>query len=172
MQNVRVSSALWTLAAVFSLAASAGAQNQAPGAQPQTGAASTTPAQPNAATPSAQPNPAASAPAAAPAAGTQKETFGKEAEKAAMWPVHEAEKGVSAVENTVDPDSKGKVVPASQASQTALKAVPGTITKTELEKKHGKPVYEFKIKPQSGQGLKEVHVDAKTGALINVKKAD
>jgi uncharacterized membrane protein YkoI len=90
-----------------------------------------------------------------------------------MWPVHQVEKGVRAAENAVDPDSKkGKLVPASQASQTALKAVPGTITKTELEKKHDKPVYEFKIKPQSGRGLKEVHVDAKTGALINVKNAD
>ena len=168
MQNVRVSSAIWTLAAAFSLAASAVAQNQAPGAQPQAGAASTTQAQPKAETPSTQPTSAATAPAAS----AKKESLGKEVEQAAMWPVHEAEKGVGTVENTVDPDSKGKVISASQASQTALKAVPGRITKTELEKNHGKPVYEFKIKPQAGKGLKEVHVDAKTGLLINVKKAD
>ncbi len=181
MQTAKASSALWAIAAALTLAANAGAQNQAPSAQPsQAQAASPAPTtgQPQAATPSAQPPAAATSPAATSAKPStaapapQKENLGQEMEKGAMWPVREAEKGVRAVENTVDPDSKAKLVPESQARQTALKAVPGTVTKFELEKKHGKPVYEFKIKPQSGKGLKEVHVDAKTGALMNVKKDD
>ena len=68
--------------------------------------------------------------------------------------------------------AKSQVVPEGEARMAALKAVAGIVKKSELEKEHGKSVYEFKIKAESDGAVKKVRVNAKTGALIDVKKAD
>ena len=62
--------------------------------------------------------------------------------------------------------AKPKVkITLEQARVTALKTVPqGIIKSEELEKEEGKLIYSFDI--QSGNELREVWVDAHTGALL------
>jgi uncharacterized membrane protein YkoI len=53
------------------------------------------------------------------------------------------------------------------ALQTALKAAPGTALVAELENKDGLLIFTFDILPSpSATELKEVHVDARTGAVL------
>jgi uncharacterized membrane protein YkoI len=62
---------------------------------------------------------------------------------------------------TVRPDS---------AAAIALKQVPGgTIIAREIEMEDGKLVYTFEIGLEGTRGVKEVIIDAKTGAVIEVK---
>ncbi len=68
--------------------------------------------------------------------------------------------------------AKSQVVPEGEARMAALKAVAGIVKKSKLEKEHGQSVYEFKIKAESDGAVKKIRVNAKTGALIDVKKAD
>ena len=62
-------------------------------------------------------------------------------------------------------------VTESQARETALRKVPhGTIKSFELEKESGRLVRSFDISQPSVPGVTEVHVDAKTGKVIEIKK--
>lgn len=55
-----------------------------------------------------------------------------------------------------------------KARATALAQVPGgRIKSSELEREGGKLIYSFDIR--AGQGIKEVHVDAITGAVLEMK---
>lgn len=55
------------------------------------------------------------------------------------------------------------------AREIALKKVPGTVIEGELEKEHGKLVYSFDIKIESGK-IMEVWVDAKTGNVLRAEE--
>ena len=78
-------------------------------------------------------------------------------------------------------DKEGKVadlvkdakVTVDQAIKTASEKVPGTVVEAELEKKHGKTVWEVEVFGADGS-VTEVHIDAATGTVIDteVKKGE
>ena len=62
-------------------------------------------------------------------------------------------------------------VTESQAQATALSKVPnGTVQSSELEKEGGRLIWSFDIARPSVKGVTEVHVDAKTGKIVSVKR--
>jgi uncharacterized membrane protein YkoI len=71
-------------------------------------------------------------------------------------------------------DKEGKItdlvkeakVTIDQAIKTASEAVPGTVVEAELEKKHGKTIWEVEVLGADGN-VTEVHIDAATGAVID-----
>jgi uncharacterized membrane protein YkoI len=73
-------------------------------------------------------------------------------------------------------DKEGKVadlvkdakVTVEQAIKTAVEKVPGTVVEAELEKKHGKTVWEVEVFGADGK-VTEVHIDAATGTVIDTE---
>lgn len=73
-------------------------------------------------------------------------------------------------------DKNGKVemaaaakVTVDQAIKTATEKVPGKVIEAELEKKHKKLVWEVEIVTAENKVM-EVHIDADTGAVIDVEE--
>ena len=64
--------------------------------------------------------------------------------------------------------AKDAKVTADQAIKTAMEKVPGTVVEAELEKKHGKTVWEVEILGADGK-VTEVHIDAATGTVIDTE---
>ena len=72
-------------------------------------------------------------------------------------------------ENEAKLQSQAKVSRAD-ADKTALAKVPGgKIKDAELEEEGGKLIYSFDIATPGTKDITEVHVDAKTGAVISVE---
>jgi uncharacterized membrane protein YkoI len=73
-------------------------------------------------------------------------------------------------------DSKAKItdlvkdakVTIDQALKTASEKAPGTIVEAELEKKHGKTVWEVEVLGADGH-VTEVHIDAASGDVIDTE---
>ena len=73
-------------------------------------------------------------------------------------------------------DKEGKItdlvkdakVTIDQAIKTASEKVPGTVVEAELEKKHGKTIWEVEVLGADGN-VTEVHIDAATGAVIDTE---
>jgi uncharacterized membrane protein YkoI len=63
---------------------------------------------------------------------------------------------------------KDAKVTVDQAIRTATEKVQGTVVEAELEKKHGKTIWEVEIVGADGK-VSEVHIDAGTGAVIDVE---
>jgi len=63
---------------------------------------------------------------------------------------------------------KDAKVTIDQAIKTALEKVPGTAVEAELEKKHGKAVWEVEIVGADGK-VTEVHIDAASGEVIDTE---
>jgi uncharacterized membrane protein YkoI len=63
---------------------------------------------------------------------------------------------------------KDAKVTIDQAIKTASEKVPGTVIEAELEKKHGKTVWEVEVLGADGN-VTEVHIDAATGAVIDTE---
>jgi len=61
-------------------------------------------------------------------------------------------------------------ITSDQANQAALVEVPGTVVKTELENENGNVVYGVEI--DTGDGIKDVKVDAGNGKVLNVEADD
>jgi Peptidase propeptide and YPEB domain len=59
-------------------------------------------------------------------------------------------------------------VTIDQAIKTASEKAPGTVIEAELEKKHDKTVWEVEVLGADGK-VTEVHIDAATGAVIDVE---
>ncbi len=64
---------------------------------------------------------------------------------------------------------KDAKVTIDQAIKTAVEKVPGTVVEAELEKKHGKTVWEVEVLGSDGS-VTEVHVDAGDGSVIDTEK--
>jgi uncharacterized membrane protein YkoI len=64
--------------------------------------------------------------------------------------------------------AKEATVTIEQAIKTAVEKVPGTVVEAELEKKHGKTVWEVEVLGTDG-AVTEVHIDAATGAVIDTE---
>jgi uncharacterized membrane protein YkoI len=76
----------------------------------------------------------------------------------------EADESKEAVEMA----SRAKVT-IDQAIKTASDKQPGRVIEAELEKKHGKAVWEVEVVTAEGK-IVEVHVDADSGAVIDVEQ--
>lgn len=63
---------------------------------------------------------------------------------------------------------KDAKVTVDQAIKTATEKVQGTVVEAELEKKHGKTIWEVEIVGTDGKVM-EIHIDAGTGAVIDVE---
>src|SRR2546430_1230323 len=59
-------------------------------------------------------------------------------------------------------------VTVEQAIKTATEKLAGKVIEAELEKKHGKAVWEVEIVGEDGK-VTEVHVDADSGAVIDME---
>jgi uncharacterized membrane protein YkoI len=64
--------------------------------------------------------------------------------------------------------AKEATVTIDQAVKTAAEKVTGTVVEAELEKKHGKTVWEVEVLGADG-AITEVHIDAATGAVIDTE---
>ena len=64
--------------------------------------------------------------------------------------------------------SKTAKVTVEQAIKTATEKLAGKVIEAELEKKHGKAVWEVEIVGEDGK-VTEVHVDADSGAVIDME---
>ena len=67
--------------------------------------------------------------------------------------------------------AKDAKVTIDQAIKTATEKVSGTVVEAELEKKHGKTVWEVEVLGADGK-VTEVHIDAATGAVIDTEAKD
>ncbi|MCC2640011.1 MAG: uncharacterized protein K0S45_424 [Nitrospira sp.] len=63
---------------------------------------------------------------------------------------------------------KDATVTIDQAIKTAMDKIPGTVVEAELEKKHGKTLWEVEIFSSDGK-VTEVHIDAGTGNIIDTE---
>ena len=57
---------------------------------------------------------------------------------------------------------------STRRSKPPLEKVPGTVVEAELEKKHGKTVWEVEVLGADGK-VTEVHIDAATGTVIDTE---
>jgi uncharacterized membrane protein YkoI len=64
--------------------------------------------------------------------------------------------------------AKDAKVTIEQAIKTAVEKVPGTVVEAELEKKHGKTVWEVEVLGTDGS-VTEVHIDAGAGTVIDTE---
>ncbi|MGH7227628.1 MAG: PepSY domain-containing protein [Nitrospiraceae bacterium] len=64
--------------------------------------------------------------------------------------------------------AKTAKVTIHDAIKTASDKMPGTVVEAELERKHGKTVWEVEIVGADGK-VTEVHIDADTGAVIDTE---
>jgi uncharacterized membrane protein YkoI len=62
-------------------------------------------------------------------------------------------------------------VPIAEARAKALGLVAGAVVAEELEHEKGRWIYSFEIKPTGEKGnlIKEVNIDADTGALVGIE---
>jgi len=67
--------------------------------------------------------------------------------------------------------AKDAKVTIDQAIKTATEKVPGMVVEAELEKKHDKAIWEVEVLGANGK-VTEVHIDAATGAVIDVEAKD
>jgi uncharacterized membrane protein YkoI len=76
-------------------------------------------------------------------------------------------KGKEEEANVTDLVKDAKVT-IDQALKTASEKAPGTIVEAELEKKHGKTVWEVEVIGADGH-VTEVHIDAASGEVIDTE---
>lgn len=67
--------------------------------------------------------------------------------------------------------AKGEILSLEKISQKARAYKPGEILEVELEKKHGRYVYEIDIL-DTGSQVWELKLDAKTGQLLKMEQDD
>lgn len=72
------------------------------------------------------------------------------------------------VKEAIEMASAAKVT-IQQAIKTASEKVAGKVVEAELEKKHNKLVWEVEVVTANNK-LMEVHIDAETGAVIDVEE--
>jgi uncharacterized membrane protein YkoI len=81
-----------------------------------------------------------------------------------------ADSGESAA-NASRLSAKGEILSLEKISQKAKSYKPGEILEVELEKKHGRYVYEIDIL-DAGSQVWELKLDAKTGQLLKMEQDD
>jgi uncharacterized membrane protein YkoI len=81
---------------------------------------------------------------------------------------YEEEHEMTDEDRALNARERGEVLPLEQVMARLDGHIPGEISGIELEKENGIWVYEFKVISPQGQML-EVHIDAKTGKLVDRK---
>jgi uncharacterized membrane protein YkoI len=61
---------------------------------------------------------------------------------------------------------RGEILNLSEVYRRVAAQVPGRVLETELEREHGRWVYELKILDPRGR-LQEIELDARTGAILD-----
>ncbi|TLY30592.1 MAG: PepSY domain-containing protein [Nitrospirae bacterium] len=84
-------------------------------------------------------------------------------------PAWSDEKGHEEDESKVADLAKTAKVTIQDAIKTASEKMAGTVIEAELERKHGKTVWEVEIVGANGK-VTEVHVDAASGAVIDTEE--
>jgi uncharacterized membrane protein YkoI len=84
-------------------------------------------------------------------------------------PAWSGEKGKQEEEGHVADLVKDAKITIDQAIKTALEKVSGMPVEAELEKKHGKTVWEVEIFGSDGV-VTEVHIDAASGQIIDTER--
>jgi uncharacterized membrane protein YkoI len=64
---------------------------------------------------------------------------------------------------------RGEIRPLAEIREVIRNKLPGKIVRTEVEQKHGRWVYEFRVVDERGR-LFEVYVDAHTGEIGAVRE--
>lgn len=69
------------------------------------------------------------------------------------------------------PQQSRPAIRIQDARITALARVNGKVVHEELEKEHGRWIYSFEIRPTGARGklIKEINIDANTGAVVGVE---
>jgi uncharacterized membrane protein YkoI len=88
---------------------------------------------------------------------------------APAWSDEKGKKDKEKEEAKVSELVKDAKVTIDQAIKTASEKVQGTVVEAELEKKHGKTVWEVEIVAADNK-LTEVHIDAATGDVIDTEE--
>lgn len=63
---------------------------------------------------------------------------------------------------------RGEMKPLAAVLEVVAKAVPGPVIEVEVERKHGRLVYELKIITERGR-VREVYVDASTLEILKIE---
>jgi uncharacterized membrane protein YkoI len=84
------------------------------------------------------------------------------------WSGEKGEKEMDETKEAVEMSKTAKVT-VEQAIKTASEKMAGKVIEAELEKKHGKAVWEVEIVGEDGK-VTEVHVDADSGAVIDTEE--
>jgi uncharacterized membrane protein YkoI len=64
--------------------------------------------------------------------------------------------------------ARGEILPLPRILTIATGKVPGDVLEVELEDEHGRLIYDLKILARNGR-VREVEIDAKTGAVLKVE---
>ena len=67
-------------------------------------------------------------------------------------------------------DEADAKISIEQAKTAALRAVPGTMKGSELEKEQGRLIYSFEITQPGERGITEVNVSAMDGSIVDVHR--
>jgi uncharacterized membrane protein YkoI len=87
---------------------------------------------------------------------------------APAWGDDKGKKEMDETKEAVEMSKTAKVT-VEQAIKTASEKMAGKVIEAELEKKHGKAVWEVEIVGEDGK-VTEVHVDADSGAVIDTEE--
>ena len=79
--------------------------------------------------------------------------------------------GVGSVARAADPPEHTPKVSLADARAKALAVVAGSVRAEELEHEGGRWIYSFEIRPNGEKRniIREVNIDADTGAIVNVE---
>ena len=80
-----------------------------------------------------------------------------------------SDKGKKEKRGNVAELAKDAKMTIDQAIKTGSDKVPGTVVQAELEKKHGKTVWEVEVLDAEGK-VTEVHIDAASGEVIDTEE--
>lgn len=71
-------------------------------------------------------------------------------------------------DNAREAYERGEALPLALILPLALRTVPGEILEVELEREHGRLIYEIEILARTGR-VRKVILDARTGAVLGVE---
>lgn len=66
---------------------------------------------------------------------------------------------------------RGEILPIAEIFERARARYPGRVLEAELDREHGRWVYELKVLDPAGR-LREVHLDAQSGAVLGREEGD
>jgi uncharacterized membrane protein YkoI len=80
----------------------------------------------------------------------------------------ETDEGLPNVGGANDVSRGSSLLPLAKALDLAAEHLPGEVLKIELERKHGRSIYEIKVLTGNGR-LREIELDARTGTVLEIE---